>query len=89
MSFYTTIQWTLSFGPGTGKTTVLTARVKILLEQLKDSGQGVCVLTHTNIAVDEIKSSLRKLGIEDIKILTLLELFKIFSIHFLLRKRFI
>lgn len=54
-------------GPGTGKTTVLTARVKILLEQLKDSGQGICVLTHTNVAVDEIKSSLRKLGIEDIK----------------------
>ncbi|MCO4518920.1 ATP-dependent DNA helicase PcrA [Streptococcus infantarius subsp. infantarius] len=54
-------------GPGTGKTTVLTARVKILLEQLKDSEQGICVLTHTNVAVDEIKSSLRKLGIEDIK----------------------
>ncbi len=54
-------------GPGTGKTTVLTARVKILLEQLKDSGQGICVLTHTNVAVDEIKSNIRKLGIEEIK----------------------
>ena len=54
-------------GPGTGKTTVLTARIKILLEQLKDSGDGICVLTHTNVAVDEIKSSLKKLGVEEIK----------------------
>ncbi|HFR3538868.1 TPA: UvrD-helicase domain-containing protein [Streptococcus suis] len=54
-------------GPGTGKTTVLTARIKILLEQLKNSGQGICVLTHTNVAVDEIKSNLRKLGVEEIK----------------------
>ncbi|RLU55868.1 ATP-dependent helicase [Streptococcus iniae] len=54
-------------GPGTGKTTVLTARIKILLEQLKGSGQGICVLTHTNVAVDEIKSSLKKLGVEEIK----------------------
>lgn len=54
-------------GPGTGKTTVLTARIKVLLEQLKGSGQGICVLTHTNVAVDEIKSSLKKLGVEEIK----------------------
>ena len=54
-------------GPGTGKTTVLTARIKILLEQVKESGEGICVLTHTNVAVDEIKASLRKLGVEEIK----------------------
>lgn len=54
-------------GPGTGKTTVLVARIKILLEKMKDSSEGICVLTHTNVAVDEIKSSLRKLGVEEVK----------------------
>ena len=54
-------------GPGSGKTTVLTARIKILLEQIKESRKGICVLTHTNVAVDEIKESLKKLGVEEIK----------------------
>ncbi|WP_203265947.1 UvrD-helicase domain-containing protein [Streptococcus uberis] len=54
-------------GPGTGKTTVLTARIKILLEQIKESRKGICVLTHTNVAVDEIKESLKKLGVDEIK----------------------
>ena len=82
-------------GPGTGKTTVLTARVKILLEQLKDSGQGICVLTHTNVAVDEIKSGLRKLGIDEIKsphfIGTIQEFFNTFfakkAFHLLLKDK--
>ena len=54
-------------GPGTGKTTVLTARIKMLFEEAKESRKGICVLTHTNVAVDEIKSGLRKLGIDEIK----------------------
>lgn len=54
-------------GPGTGKTTVLTARIKFLLEEMKDSNQGICILTHTNVAVDEIKNSLKKLGVDEIK----------------------
>lgn len=54
-------------GPGTGKTTVLTARIKVILDRLKDSDQGICVLTHTNVAVDEIKNSLKKLGVSEIK----------------------
>lgn len=54
-------------GPGTGKTTVLTARIKVLLDRMKDSSRGICVLTHTNVAVDEIKNSLKKLGVSEIK----------------------
>ncbi|SYZ78299.1 UvrD-helicase domain-containing protein [Trichococcus shcherbakoviae] len=51
-------------GPGSGKTTVLIAKIaKILLNNPK---AGICVLTHTNVAVDEITSSLRKIGIPEI-----------------------
>ena len=53
-------------GPGTGKTTVLTARIKVLLEKLQNSKEGMCILTHTNVAVDEIRISLRKLGVNEI-----------------------
>lgn len=53
-------------GPGTGKTTVLTARIKVLLEKLQNSKEGICILTHTNVAVDEIRTSLRKLGVNEI-----------------------
>lgn len=53
-------------GPGTGKTTVLTARIKVLLEKLQNSKEGICILTHTNVAVDEIRITLRKLGVNEI-----------------------
>lgn len=53
-------------GPGTGKTTVLTARIRVLLEKLQNSKEGICILTHTNVAVDEIRISLRKLGVNEI-----------------------
>lgn len=43
--------------PGSGKTTVLLAKLLILSERMpfKD-GSGICVITHTNVAVNEIKS---------------------------------
>jgi len=42
--------------PGSGKTTVLLAKLLILADRMpfKDN-QGICVLTHTNVAIDEIK----------------------------------
>lgn len=45
--------------PGSGKTTTLLAKLVLLAEQmpLKD-GKGICVLTYTNVAIDEIKSKL-------------------------------
>ncbi len=43
--------------PGSGKTTALLAKLLILSNQLplKDN-RGICVLTHTNVAIDEIKN---------------------------------
>ena len=42
--------------PGSGKTTALLAKLLILASKMpfKD-GRGICVLTHTNVAIDKIK----------------------------------
>lgn len=47
--------------PGSGKTTVLIAKLKLITDELplKD-GRGVCVLSHTNVAVNELKAKLGK-----------------------------
>lgn len=43
--------------PGSGKTTALLAKLIILANKLPMAdGKGVCVLTHTNVAIDEIKA---------------------------------
>lgn len=43
--------------PGSGKTTTLLAKLIILANRLPMAdGKGVCVLTHTNVAIDEIKA---------------------------------
>lgn len=45
--------------PGSGKTTALLAKLLIIAPQLPLPGnQGVCVLTHTNVAIDEIKNKM-------------------------------
>ena len=45
--------------PGSGKTTVLLAKLIILSRKLPlKNGQGICVITHTNVAIDEIKEKL-------------------------------
>lgn len=46
--------------PGSGKTTTLLAKLCILARQMPlPSNQGICVLTHTNVAVDEIRNKLQ------------------------------
>lgn len=54
--------------PGSGKTTVLIAKIALLLEKIKKEGsrKGICVITHTNVAVEEIVNSLEKLGISNV-----------------------
>ena len=43
--------------PGSGKTTVLLAKLKLLADRMPlEGGVGACVLSHTNVAVDEIGS---------------------------------
>lgn len=45
--------------PGSGKTTVLLAKLKLLADRMPlDNGVGICVLSHTNIAVNEIKEKM-------------------------------
>lgn len=45
--------------PGSGKTTVLLAKLKLVAERMPlDNGAGICVLSHTNVAVNEIKTKL-------------------------------
>lgn len=45
--------------PGSGKTTVLLAKLKLIADRMPlVNGAGICVLSHTNVAVDEIKNRL-------------------------------
>lgn len=47
--------------PGSGKTTVLLAKLLILEKKLPfDDGSGILVISHTNAAVDEIKIRIQK-----------------------------
>ena len=49
--------------PGSGKTTVLIAKLAIMAKKWTYSYKGICVLSHTNIARDEIQ---RRLGNTDV-----------------------
>lgn len=53
-------------GPGSGKTTVLTAKLLSLLTNQKQGDKGICCITHTNVAVDEIRKKLLHCGIKNI-----------------------
>lgn len=45
--------------PGSGKTTILLAKLKLLADRMPlENGAGICVLSHTNVAVNEIKKRL-------------------------------
>ncbi len=52
-------------GPGAGKTTALSAKIALMLKRInkKNTGETICIITHTNVAVDEIKAVLNKVGI--------------------------
>ncbi|MGX9818220.1 UvrD-helicase domain-containing protein [Lactococcus lactis] len=52
-------------GPGAGKTTTLSAKIALMLKNInkKNTGETICIITHTNVAVDEIKVVLNKVGI--------------------------
>jgi hypothetical protein len=49
--------------PGSGKTTALIAKLLILSQHLPLSGnRGICILTHTNVAVEQIRTRVGTLG---------------------------
>jgi hypothetical protein len=45
-------------GPGSGKTTILTAKLAILARKWPCRDRGICVLSHTNVARKEIEQKL-------------------------------
>ncbi len=46
--------------PGSGKTTLIAAKLMLLAKQWRAQERGVCVLSHTNVAKDEIIDRLNK-----------------------------
>ena len=54
-------------GPGTGKTTILIAKSALFLKEAEKKKKGVCLFTHTNVAVNEIIQGLRKLGFKNLE----------------------
>ncbi|WP_169194200.1 UvrD-helicase domain-containing protein [Devosia sp. MC1541] len=44
--------------PGSGKTTLLVAKLAILSQRWPYAGRGICVLSHTNVAREEIEKQL-------------------------------
>lgn len=46
--------------PGSGKTTLIAAKLMLLAKKRPLSGQGICVLSHTNVAKDEIIGRLKR-----------------------------
>src|SRR5471032_2575911 len=49
--------------PGSGKTTLVVAKLAILARKWKSSTRGICVLSHTNVAREEIE---HRLGSTDV-----------------------
>ena len=47
-------------GPGSGKTTILTAKLAILAKKWPYRDRGICVLSHTNVARREIEQKLSR-----------------------------
>ncbi|MEK3855737.1 UvrD-helicase domain-containing protein [Cytobacillus sp. FSL H8-0458] len=60
---------TIIAGPGTGKTTSLAAKIALMLIDLNrnNKNEGICIITHTNVAVNEINNALQKAGVGKIK----------------------
>jgi hypothetical protein len=49
--------------PGSGKTTLVVAKLAILARKWKSRTRGICVLSHTNVARNEIESRLSGAGV--------------------------
>ena len=48
----------LQAAPGSGKTTLVALKLAVLAQDWPSTGHGICVLSHTNIATEEIISRL-------------------------------
>lgn len=74
-------------GPGSGKTTTLGAKIALLIKLLKQnrSNKGVCIITHTNAAVQEIEELVQKAGIQKIQHPHFIGTIDSFAIEFILK----
>lgn len=60
---------TIVAGPGTGKTTSLAAKIALMMIEMRRTNEeyGICIITHTNVAVNEINIALQRVGVGKIK----------------------
>ena len=49
--------------PGSGKTTLIAAKLMLLAKKWPSKTQGICVITHTNVACGEIREKLLRVAI--------------------------
>lgn len=52
----------VSASPGSGKTTLILAKLRILTQRWGTSSRGICLLSHTNVAKKEISERFEKFG---------------------------
>lgn len=55
--------------PGSGKTTLVAAKLMLLAKKWNSTHQGICVLSHTNVAKDEIIDRLNKSSLVEARLL--------------------
>ncbi|MGE7827325.1 UvrD-helicase domain-containing protein [Paenibacillus sp. NPDC093718] len=52
--------------PGSGKTTVLIAKLALIIRKMEKANKGICIITHTNVGVEEILKQLKNVGINEL-----------------------
>lgn len=75
-------------GPGSGKTTVLAAKLIMLLAKQRRGDKGICCITHTNVAVDEVKNRIKQSGLGTVEYPNFVGTIQSFFDHFFGGKAF-
>ncbi|MGQ4557916.1 UvrD-helicase domain-containing protein [Levilactobacillus hammesii] len=75
-------------GPGSGKTTVLAAKLIMFLSKQRRGDKGICCITHTNVAVAEIKKRIEQSGLGNVEYPNFVGTIQRFFDHFFGSKAF-